>query len=68
MPTRQEATLLAAMEALIEAGEPHGGGPTDEEQDAMRYCEAEGWSGYYDGWWITDNGVEALARYREANP
>ena len=66
LPTPEEATMLAAMEALIESGEPHGGGRTYEEHEVMRACEAKGWATYYDGWHITDAGVAALARAKEA--
>jgi len=63
MPTAEEARLLAAMEALIDSGEPYGG-RTDVERHIMRALENEGLALYYDGWWITREGEAALARYR----
>ena len=62
VPTAAEGALLAAMDALIGAGSPHGGGRAYEEHEVMRACEAEGWASYCGGWHITDTGREALAR------
>lgn len=69
MPTTAEAEVLAAMEALVNDGngEPYGGNEPGDGGALIDACEKAGWAAYYDGYWITDDGVAALGRYRASH-